>query len=110
MAIHIPGIITYGNGYGYGNGNRQNMWVNRQRRNSDPTGRQSQQCQICGRSNHTAATCYHRYSGRPEPTQGFAHNRTQPDNMYNGYGSQSYANVVQSKSIRSPSTGWLPNR
>ena len=85
------------NGYGYGNnGNRQNMWVNRQRRNSDPTGRQSQQCQICGRNNHTAATCYHRYSGRPEPNQGSANNRIQPDNMYNGYGNPSYANVVQS--------------
>ena len=86
-----------GSGYGYGNNdNRQNVWVNRQRRNSDPTGRHLLQCQICGRSNHTAATCYHRYSGRPEPTQGSAHNRTQPDNMYNGYGNPSYANVVQS--------------
>ena len=85
------------NGYGYGNnGNRQNVWVSRQRRNSDPTGRRLLQCQICGRSNHTAATCYHRYSGRPEPNQGSAYNRTQPGNMYNGYGNPSYANVVQS--------------
>ena len=84
-----------GNGYG-NNGNRQNTWVNRQRRNSDPTGRQSQKCQICGRSNHTAAMCYFRYSGRPEPGHGSANNRVQPDNTYNGYGSPSYANVVQS--------------
>ena len=82
------------NGYGY-NGNRQNVWVSRQRRNSDPTGRRSQKCQICGRSNHTAATCYYRYSGRPEPTQGSAHNRTQPVTMYNGYGNPTYANVTQ---------------
>ena len=86
----------YSNGYGY-NGNRPNEWVNRQRRNSDPTGRHlSQKCQICGRSNHTAAICYYRYSGRPEPNQGSANNRIQPDNMYNGYGYPSYANVVQS--------------
>ena len=86
----------YSHGYNGYNGNRPNEWVNRQRRNSDPTGRQSQKCQICGRSNHTAATCYYRYSGRPEPGYGSANSRIQPDNMYNGYGNQSYANVVQS--------------
>ena len=80
----------YSNGYGY-NGNRPNVWVNRQRRNSDPTGRHLLQCQICKRSNHTAAICYYRYSGRPEPNQGSANNRIQPDNLYNGYGNPTYA-------------------
>ena len=81
---------------GYGNnGNRPNVWVNRQRRNSDPTERRSLQCQICGRNNHTAATCYYRYSGRPEPTLGSAYSRNQPDNLYNGNGNQTYANVTQ---------------
>ena len=86
----------YGNGYG-NNGNRPNVWVNRQRRNSDPTERRSLQCQICGRSNHTAATCYYRYSGRPEPTQGSAYSRNQPGNLYNGNGNQTYANVVRNQ-------------
>ena len=59
------------------------------------TGRRSQRCQICKRSNHTAATCYFRYHGRPEPSQGSAINRNQPGTQQNGYGNPTYASVTQ---------------
>ena len=82
--------------YQNNNPNVRNYWVSRQRRNSDPTGRRSQQCQICKRSNHTAATCYYRYHGRPEPSQGSAFSRNQPGIHRNGYGNPTYASVTQS--------------
>ena len=79
------------------NPNVSNYWVSRQRRNSDPTGRRPQKCQICKRSNHTAATCYYRYHGRPESSQGSANSRNQPGIQQNGYGNPTYAGVAQAQ-------------
>ena len=77
--------------YQNNNPNVRNYWVSRQRRNSDPTGRRPQRCQICKRSNHTAATCYFRYHGRSESSQGSAFNRNQPGIQQNSYGNPTYA-------------------